>query len=373
MTAIPVRPGPAVVHAGAGALDRLPELLIGDEVQRVLFVHGIRSLRAAQPFLPDMPEVELTEAQFRGECSPNEIERLAVLASEARVQGVLGLGGGKALDTAKAVARRLDLPVYLVPTLASTCSGWSAVTVYYDDAHRHLGHEVWDVPTRGLFVDAEVLFDSPVDLFVSGVADTLAKHVETRAAFRRRPTADALASFGAEAAERCGELVRTLGATAVADMRRGVRSDAWTRLAEAAIITSGLVGGLGAAFGRATAAHPVGDGLSAIDATRDLLHGVKVAYGILVQLAFEERWDEIDDLADVYAALGLPRRLADLGVDADADPVLHAIAEAALGPESSFHLLEDAPDPARLVELLRTLEVHQSTLARVPLAGVALP
>ncbi|MGW8484435.1 iron-containing alcohol dehydrogenase family protein [Microbacterium sp. NPDC055903] len=371
MNAVPVRPGPSIVHTGEGSLEQLPTVLAADGIRDLLFVHGSRSLRAAEPFLPDLAPLPLVEAMFGGECSPSEIARLQSLATGAGVQGVLGLGGGKALDTAKAVAHPLGLPIYLVPTLASTCSGWSAVSVYYDDAHRHLGHDTWDTPTRALFVDPRVLFDSPVDLFVSGVADTLAKHVETRAAFARRSPADVLTGFGAEAAALCGDLVRTRGAAAVADMRNGVRSDAWTMLAEAAIITAGLVGSMGASSGRATAAHPIGDGLSTLENTRDLLHGVKVAYGILVQLAMEERWDEIDALADVYAVLGLPRSLADLGIDPADETALRAIADAACEPSSSLHLLDEAPSHDQLVRLLRRLEAHQTPLARVPLAGVA--
>ncbi|WP_102192391.1 iron-containing alcohol dehydrogenase family protein [Microbacterium aurantiacum] len=368
MTALPVRPGPAVVHSGAGAVDELPGLLAGDGVARVLFVHGARSLAAAKPYLPALPGIELVESGFAGECSPNEISRLHELAVREGVDAVLGLGGGKVLDTAKAAGHGLSVPVYLVPTLASTCSGWSAITVYYDDEHRHLGHESWETPTRGLLLDPRIVFDSPVALFASGIADTLAKHVETRAAFARADAAGALTSFGALAAARCGELVVELGAAAIDDMHRGIRTEAWTTLAEAAVITAGLVGALGAGYGRATAAHPIGDALSALDPTRDLLHGVKVAYGILVQLGLEGRWSEIDELADVYAALGLPRSLDDLGLAASDLDALLTIAEVATGPHSSIHLLDPAPTPAELIATMRTLEAHQSGLDPVVLA-----
>lgn len=373
MTAVPVRPGPASVHSGSGAIDELPKMLSRDGVRRVLFVHGVRSLRAAAPFLPDLPGIELIEAGFAGECSPSEISRLQGLANSLRADAVVGLGGGKALDTAKAIGHPLSLPVYLVPTLASTCSGWSAVSVYYDEEHRHLGHENWDTPTQGLLLDPRIVFDSPVALFVSGIADTLAKHVETRAAFTRADATDALTEFGGLAAARCGDLVNRLGAAAVDDMRRGLRTDAWTALAEAAVLTAGLVGALGAGAGRATAAHPVGDALSAFAQTRDLLHGVKVAYGILVQLGYEQRWDEVDDANGLYAALGLPRSLADLGLSADDPGTLRAIAEIATAEHSSIHLLEPAPTPAELIATMQALEVRQSGLERVVLAHHQIP
>ncbi len=369
MSAVPARPGPTLVFTGAGSVDELPDVLALDGATRVLFVHGTRSLRAARPFLPELPGVALVEAEFRGECSPGEIARLIDRGLAEQVDAVLGLGGGKVLDTAKAVGHALSRPVLLVPTLASTCSGWSAVSVYYDDDHRHLGHEDWNTPSRALFLDPRIVFDSPLPLFVSGIADTLAKHVETRAAFTAIGPSDTLAAFGASAAERCGLLAREQGPAAVADMRRGVRSDAWTAVAEAAVVTAGLVGSLGAVHGRATAAHPVSDGLSAIDTTRDLLHGVKVAYGIVVQLALESRWNEVDALRPVYAALGLPQTLADLGLDVDDAATLETIARVATVPTASTHLLVPDPSTADVVAAMHALETHQAGLPRIVLAG----
>ena len=43
-------------------------------------------------------------APFGGECSHNEINRLRDIAGSARCTAVLGIGGGKTLDTAKALA-----------------------------------------------------------------------------------------------------------------------------------------------------------------------------------------------------------------------------------------------------------------------------
>ncbi|MCE9513348.1 iron-containing alcohol dehydrogenase, partial [Escherichia coli] len=41
-------------------------------------------------------------APFGGECSQNEIDRLRAVAEKSQCGAVLGIGGGKTLDTAKA-------------------------------------------------------------------------------------------------------------------------------------------------------------------------------------------------------------------------------------------------------------------------------
>lgn len=367
-----LRPGPQIALLETGALDALPDLLLADGIRSVLFIHGTKSLRAASAYLPALNEhgIRVVDASFRGECSPGEIERLRVLGEAEGVGAVIGLGGGKILDAAKAVAFGAGrLPAFLVPTLASTCSAWSAVSVYYDDDHHHLGHDVWPVPTRAVLIDPRIIFDSPVDFFVSGIADTLAKWVETRPLFERHTSWNTFDSLAATTARQCRDVPFEDGSAAVDDMRAGRLSAQWQAVMETSIISAGLVGGFGGERGRATAAHPVSDGLSALAQTRDLLHGIKVAYGILVQLALEGRWDDISSLRSLFGALGLPRSLADVQVDVNDVVALRAIADIAVDSSSSIHLLEENLSADRVVAAMTELEAFQEGLTPVAVTG----
>src|SRR5262249_60164359 len=70
---------------------------------------------------------------FGGECSLAEIERVKKAAQRQEAQVILGAGGGKVLDTARAVAADLDLPVVNCPTVASSDAPCSALSVIYTD------------------------------------------------------------------------------------------------------------------------------------------------------------------------------------------------------------------------------------------------
>ena len=50
-------------------------------------------------------KVEFVAANFTGECSRQEVARLQQLAKENKCACTIGLGGGKAIDTAKCVAK----------------------------------------------------------------------------------------------------------------------------------------------------------------------------------------------------------------------------------------------------------------------------
>ena len=70
---------------------------------------------------------------FGGECSLSEIERVKEAARAAKARVVVGAGGGKVLDTARAAAAGLGLPVICCPTVASSDAPCSALSVIYTE------------------------------------------------------------------------------------------------------------------------------------------------------------------------------------------------------------------------------------------------
>ena len=165
---------PLAVFAAPGRYVQGPgaTLELGRELQRlglqgpILFIAGGTARRTLAPIWHELlPPVGLQPvvAAFGGECSEAEIKRLRNVAADHRFCAVVGAGGGKASDTARAVADELELPVVITPTLASTDSPCSALSVIYSDEGSVTGFRFYNRHPELLLVDTEVIAKAPKD------------------------------------------------------------------------------------------------------------------------------------------------------------------------------------------------------------------
>ena len=353
---IRVQPGAANYYAHPGALDALARAF---PQQRLFWIGGERATAAAAPYLPACyREARSTHAVFRGHCSESKVAALSAQAGAAEV--IVGVGGGSALDTAKAVAARLNRPFVAIPTIAATCAAWTPLSVWYDDAGRALSFELFALGSHQVLVEPRLLLVAPAEYLRAGIGDTLAKWYEARVLCAREAAMGAslplTARLGLETARQVRDVLLESGPTALADAAAGRLSAAFVDVIDAVIAGGGLVGGLGERYTRLAAAHSVHNGLTVLPQTANVLHGAKVAYGILVQLALEGRDDELHELAAAYRPLQLPRTLADLGVDTADKEALAVFIAHTLRPVESIHYLPGTVDAERLRGAIERVE-----------------
>ncbi|WP_213990240.1 glycerol dehydrogenase [Sodalis sp. dw_96] len=268
--------------------------------------------------------------RFNGEASGNEIVRLAGIARDARTDIVVGLGGGKTLDTAKAVADELKQRVVIVPTVASTDAPCSALSVIYTDQGVFETYRFYNKNPDLVLVDTEVCAQAPVRLFASGIADGLATFVEAQAVKRT----NALSMVGGKPtiagmaiAEACEKTLLAYGYSAY----KAVEQHVVTPAVEAVVEANTLLSGLGFENGGLAGAHAIHNGFTAVKGDiHHLTHGEKVAYGTLTHMMLEQRPDEeIARYIRFYRLIKMPTTLKDIHLENETYENLVKIGELA--------------------------------------------
>ena len=301
-------------------------------------------------------DIRFVESNFGGECSRPEIARLEKVAADNHCDCTIGLGGGKAIDTAKCVAKGNN--VIIVPTIAATDAPTSHSAVIYTPDGAFDDYFYFRQSPSVVLVDMTVIAKAPTRFLVSGMGDALSTYFEARATARAFAkvnaglpcgvheglTPPACATNAAMAlATLCYQTILSEGRRAKTASECGKVTPALENIVEANILLSGL----GFESGGLAAAHAIHDGLTILPGTHSYYHGEKVAFGTLVHLILENApKSEFLELLDFCIAVGLPVCLADIGVDSITDEELMQVAEKACIPEESIHSMPFPVDAA---------------------------
>ncbi len=274
---------------------------------------------------------------FKGECCEEELARVADVIQQKRADVLIGMGGGKTIDTAKIAADRAGIPVIIVPTIASTDAPCSGCAVIY--SREGVFHSVCYQKTNPavVLVDVGIIAAAPTRFLVAGMGDALSTWFEARSCDRTHSPNECggfRTAAGLSIARLCYKTLLAYGAAAKVASEAHLVTPALDRIVEA----NTLLSGLGFESAGLASAHAIHNGLTALPETHAYYHGEKVAFGVLAGLQLADA--SPDESAEVFSfceSVGLPTRLADVGLgDADRDHLLKA-AKAACAPEQPIH------------------------------------
>lgn len=224
----------------------------------------------------------------------------------------MGIGGGKILDTAKAVAFHANLPVIIIPTVASTDSPCSSLSVIYHDSGEFDQYLYLKKCPDMVLADTTVIAKASVPLLIAGMGDAMATWFEARACrasgsnnqIGGRPT---IAASGL--ARMCWDNLRRYGLRAKRDLDAGLCSDA----VEAIVEVNTYLSSVGFESGGLAAAHAIQKGFTFIPELHALYHGYKVAFCTITQLILENaESDELEEVLRFCSSVGLPTCFADM-------------------------------------------------------------
>lgn len=294
-------------------------------------------------------EITFVESGFCGECSRQEVKRLQELAKEKNCKCTIGLGGGKAIDTAKCVAEGEAL--IIVPTIAATDAPTSHSAVLYTPEGAFDDYAYFKQSPSVVLVDTTVIANAPTRFLVAGMGDALSTYFEARANVASFTRVNAGLPCGYREGV-CEEARGTQTAFALATLcyqnliKDGVKAkiacdgNEVTPALENIIETNILLSGIGFESGGLAAAHAIHDGLTILEGTHKYYHGEKVAFGTLAQLALENAsTEELEEVMGFCTSLGLPVCLEDIGVSEITQEELRQVAEKSCIQEESIHAM----------------------------------
>lgn len=342
---------------GEGALEQLPAeaARLGKKALAIIDPSVEAFIR---PGLSPNDGITFFEELFKGECSQPEIDRLSTIGKSAGIDIVIGLGGGKALDTAKATAFSLSVPVVIVPTLASTDAPTSALAVIYTpegafDHYLFLPHN-----PDCVLVDTAVISNAPARFLVSGMGDALstwfeAEDCQIKHAGNMTTRPGPMSAYGL--ARLCYDTLLDYGTLA----KEACESKSVTPALEKVVEANTLLSGLGFESGGLSAAHAIHNGLTKLEATHKYWHGEKVAIGTQALLMLTGRPPEvIDEVYDFCIKVGLPVTLAQVGLEDVTDEELEEAGKAACAEGETIFNCSVEVTPHAVVAALKTADME---------------
>lgn len=294
--------------------------------------------------------------RFAGECTAAEIRRGCQAARDIGARVVIGAGGGKVLDTVRAIAADLSLPVVNCPTIASSDAPCSALSVIYTEEGSFEEYRIYRRNPDLVLVDTAVIAKSPVRFLVAGMGDALATWFEAKVCVLggvKNMRGGASTRTALALAELCYKTLLESGVAAIAALRQQEPNESLERLVEA----NTLLSGLGFESSGLAAAHAIHNGLTTVPGTHNYMHGEKVAFGLISQLMLESQpRPVVDEVLAFSQSVGLPVTFAEIGIGNPSPELLERVAKRATAPGETIHNEPMTVPPKLVVEAMRAAD-----------------
>lgn len=295
--------------------------------------------------------------EYTGWCCPSFAERLCAYAKEHGHDLIVGIGGGRIMDLAKAAAALADLPVMNVPTSAATCAAFTPLSVMYTEEGKTIPSSTKHKnEVNAVLADLDVLLTEPPRLLIAGAYDAMAKYIElTQRTKGKRPEEMALGlDYSYLLARQTYTQLRELLPAALEALKTGVANDAFSRVIYINIAVTGVISGIAKGSSQTALAHEFYELARTLFTAqaKDFVHGELVGMGLAVQLDYNGDADAIPDTVALLKEYSLPVYLPDIGVEASEENIEKLWREICLS--DTMDDTTDA-DRARLLAALHRL------------------
>ena len=272
---------------------------------------------------------------FGGISSTGEIEKMRKIVRDEKIDVVVGVGGGSAIDTSKATAYYEHKRIAIIPTVCATDAPCTGLSVIYNDDHSFNTYLFYPNNPDFVLVDSNVIANAPTKFLVAGMGDALGTYFEARACYKTSSLSLENGGISLSAMALCELCYKTLikcGKEALISCENHLVTPELDAIIEANTYLSGV----GADNGGLCVSHSFYNGVTSLG-KKTAMHGACVAYGTLVQLVLENGCkEEFNEVRDFMLSVGLPLTLEEVGITKED---VHQVAVASCVPGESIHNL----------------------------------
>lgn len=272
-------------------------------------------------------EASLNEARFpfvlsiySGQNTYTRAKEHALQALTSGCDVIIGIGGGRIMDQAKATAHFAgSLPTLLIPTSIATCAAFAPLSVMYTEDGACLGSLRYDHEVNCVLMDMDIICKEPPRYAASGIMDGMAKMIEIQNG-RSEILLDevGIGLFTAfTIAQMAYQIYEKEAHQACRDIAEGKLTKAVEDIAYLNVAVAGIISGVSKGFGQTALGHETYELVRThfTQEAKDYLHGEIVAIGDCLQLAFNGHPEQVPAFHDFMRSMNMPLTLQEIGID----------------------------------------------------------
>ena len=277
---------------------------------KVLIILGAFNAEVFQQKITQSLSIEYECIVYDKECSEANVKVLANKMKEENFTSIIGFGGGKILDIAKAVTYFYPCFLMVIPSSASMDGACSALSVLYHEDHSFDRFLYLDKNPDVVLVDTQIVFDAPFSLLCAGMADAISSYYDCAYVAKHKQ----LPNEVMQCAQNCHDIVFSTYKQVKEDFEQRNLSQAVEAMIKVNVYDSAL------AFENADCefSHVLANASTKVMGSKGM-HGERVGVALLFQLLLEEKLNDFEKVKKMLEYLKMPYRISHLDIH---DPLL---------------------------------------------------
>lgn len=280
-------------------------------------------------------------------------ENVREIADLVQAQGfdtVVGVGGGRGQDFARALTHFVPVKVILVPTLAATNASISTLSVLYTPDGRIDQYWRMDNAPELVLADTEVLVKNPPAVLAAGIGDIMSTYYEALCNFRITKKTDVVPIFALRGVESSIEIMKEQAPLALQAAAKQEITPAFENVLSMIMHNCGPLG----MICTTGYAHVLDEMFLYFDGTHRIPHGLRVGYATIPMLCRQGApEEELSSYIAFCRACDIPTSLAELKLADLTRAQWREAFDATLGRSGNHRSL---PFPTTADDLIDSLE-----------------